>query len=225
MTTLANPRIVITGGRGFLGRAVCRAGVAAGVDVISVGRSPVSSAAALGLPPAVHCVQADIFDPALWAPYLDGCTAVVHSVGVLREDLAAGRTYERMIFETARVAGDMAVKMGVPRFVFVSAEGVPPGTPPGYMDNKRRAEAYLGALKLALVIARPSLIYGPERPQSVKEKRLADLVSHLPLVGRHLGLSRPLPVDTVARALVRAAMDEAQHGFLHIDDLERLGAG
>ena len=225
MTQLANPRILVTGGRGFLGRAICRAAVQAGVDVISVGRTACHSAQAASLPPAVHCIQADIFNPAIWAPYLDGCTALVHSVGVLREDPAAGRTYERMIFETARVAGDMAVKLGVPRFVFVSADGVlPPGTPPGYMDCKRRAEAYLGALKLALVIARPSLIYGFERPQSMKEKQLADRVSRLPLVGRRLSRSRPLPVDTVARALVRAAMDPAPKGVLGIDDLERIGA-
>jgi len=40
MTQLANARIAVTGGRGFLGRAVCRAAAQAGLDCISIGRSP-----------------------------------------------------------------------------------------------------------------------------------------------------------------------------------------
>lgn len=220
MTILANPRILVAGGRGFVGRAVCRAAVQAGVDVISLGRRPCRAAAEAGLPPAVHCIQADIFDTTAWAHYLDGCTALVHSIGILVEDPVAGRTYQRLIFESAKAAGDAAVKLGVPRFVFISAESVRPGTPAGYMDNKRRAEVYLSSLNLVLVIARPSLIYGPERPESLENKAMLDRLRES---GQRLDDLRPLPVDTVARAVVRAAMDTALRGVLGIDDLERLG--
>ncbi len=222
MTQLANARIAVTGGLGFLGRAVCRAAAQAGLDCISISRSPFSPATT-GLPSAVHCIQADIFNPAAWAPHLDGCSALVHSVGTRVEIPAEGRTYDRMIFDAAKMAGDMAVKMGVPRFVFVSAMGAPPGTPDGYMNNKRKAEAYLGTLNFALVIVRPSLIYGPDRPESLREKQMVDRVAPLPLLGRPVASSQPLPVDTVARAIVRAARDQSLRGVLLVGDLERLG--
>jgi uncharacterized protein YbjT (DUF2867 family) len=221
MTQLANPRIAVTGGRGFLGRAVCRAAAQAGLDVLSFGRSPCPPAGSL--PPNVHCRQADLFDPAAWAPYLDGCTAVVHTVGTLVENPAEGRTYERLIFQAAKVAGDMAVKLGVPRFVFVSADGPRPGTPPSYMDNKRRAEAYLAKLAFTLVVARPSLIYGADRPESLAARQRIERLARLPFVGPRLVRSRPLSVETVARALVRAALDPSVRGVLQIEDLERLG--
>jgi len=77
------------------------------------------------------------------------------------------------------------------------------------MNNKRKAEAYLATLSFALVIVRPSLIYGPDRPKSLREKQMFDRVARLPLLGRRFASSQPLPVDTVARAIVRAARDKS----------------
>lgn len=115
-----------------------------------------------------------------------------------------------------------AADAGVPRFVYVSASSAPPGAPASYMEAKHTAENCLARRPMQVVILRPSLIYGEDQPQSMKDKAQMDRLRNIPFVGRRIEAVRPLAVDLVAQAAVRSALDPSVAGILDIPAIERL---
>jgi uncharacterized protein YbjT (DUF2867 family) len=215
-------RMVVTGGNGFLGRHICRIGAESGAAVTSIGRS--------GRPPGVtdwekqhiEWVAADVFQPGTWEGPLAGCRVVVHCIATLEQDSAKGVTHQRLILESARVVGQAAAGADVSRFVYISAASAPPGTPASYLQSKRAAEEFLATLPFALIVLRPSAIYGAERPESLRTRRIMELIARFPLADRHMRASRPLPVEAVARAAVHTALGPAQPALLTVDDIEEI---
>ncbi|KAJ7774899.1 hypothetical protein B0H16DRAFT_78881 [Mycena metata] len=92
-------RLVVFGGNGFIGSAVCRSALAAGMQVTSVSSSGRPYQTPKGHTPAwVHQVDwraGDALRPETYAAHLEGAHGVVHTLGVLLED--AG--YKRAVRE------------------------------------------------------------------------------------------------------------------------------
>eukprot|EP00053_Salpingoeca_punica_P013668 m.123641 g.123641 ORF g.123641 m.123641 type:complete len:327 (-) comp16259_c0_seq4:1343-2323(-) len=165
--------LLVVGGRGMLGRAVCRAAVQRGLQVISLSRSgapPSSEAAdrafAAGVETSsshwmqdVEWIKGDALKPETYKEHLARCQAVVHSVGTLMENntykqLLCGREaaqydFSQQSFETinrdtlAVLANAAAETPGVQSLVFVSAAAAPPGVDARYLQTKREAEELL----------------------------------------------------------------------------------
>jgi nucleoside-diphosphate-sugar epimerase len=70
-------KLLVTGGGGFLGSAVCRQLLARGDEVIAYQRSPAPGIELLG----GHCVQGDLLDAGTLEQALEGCDAVIHTAG------------------------------------------------------------------------------------------------------------------------------------------------
>ncbi|KAG8861166.1 hypothetical protein FRB96_003116 [Tulasnella sp. 330] len=90
MTTNAlRQSILVVGGNGFLGSAVCRRALAKGMDVTSISSSGRPFTTPKGHSPAwvdkVQWKAASAFDPSSYAPLLENKTAVVHTLGILLE--------------------------------------------------------------------------------------------------------------------------------------------
>jgi uncharacterized protein len=77
-------RVIITGGAGFIGRALAADLAADGYEVVVLSRNPTKAA---GLPPGVRAEQWDGRTAAGWGPLADGAHAVVNLAG---ENLAGG---------------------------------------------------------------------------------------------------------------------------------------
>ncbi|KAJ7046842.1 hypothetical protein C8F04DRAFT_937673 [Mycena alexandri] len=107
-------RLVVFGGNGFIGSAICRSALVHGMQVTSVSSSGRPYQTPKGHTPAwvrdVDWQAGDALRPETYAAHLDGAHGVVHTLGVLLED--AG--YKRAVRE-----GDV---LGVLRAV-VSAGG------------------------------------------------------------------------------------------------------
>ena len=69
--------VLVTGGGGFLGSAICRQLAAGGHAPVAFQRSPAPDLEELG----VRCVAGDIADPAAVSQAAEGCGAVVHTAG------------------------------------------------------------------------------------------------------------------------------------------------
>ena len=82
-------RVVVTGGTGFLGAAICRALVAAGHGPLVLTRNPAGAAGRLG--PGVEAREWQPDRSGEWQQALDGADAVVHLAG---ESIASGRWTE-----------------------------------------------------------------------------------------------------------------------------------
>lgn len=149
-------RVFLTGGSGFVGRAIIDALLERGRTVRAlVRRTPIDR-------PGVESVQGDLFNPSRLADAMRDCSAVIHLVGIIRESPRDGQTFERVHFDAARGVIEAAGQAGVRRFVHMSALGARIDSPSDYARTKALAEDYLRHSGLAWTIYRPSVIHGPD---------------------------------------------------------------
>ena len=87
-------RIFVTGATGFVGHAVVRALLAHGFLVRCLVR-PGSEAALKGFE-SIDRVPGDVLEPDKLAASVEGCGAVIHLVGIIREHRARGITFDRL---------------------------------------------------------------------------------------------------------------------------------
>ncbi|AXK34130.1 NAD-dependent epimerase/dehydratase family protein [Streptomyces armeniacus] len=171
-------KVLVTGGSGFLGRAVCAQLAEAGHDVRSLSRTPHPRLAALGVRQHLD----DVRDARAVEGATAGCDAVVHCAA------RAGLSGPVSAYEAVNVAGTRNVvaaclRNGVPRLVHTSTpsvvfdgrdlEGVDESQPyprrhtTAYARTKAAAERHVLAAdsdRLSTVALRPHVIWGPGDP-------------------------------------------------------------
>lgn len=172
-------RLLVTGGNGFIGRAVCPVLREAGFDLTVAFRSavphPRNDVEAVGV--------GEIDGVTDWSGALKTCRFVLHLAGMAHvspEATAGGMAACRRVnVEGTLNLARQAARSGVERFVFVSTvkvmgegratayhEDEPPRPAGTYAHSKLEAENGLRALAqetgMELVILRPPLVYGPD---------------------------------------------------------------
>ena len=104
-------KVFLTGSTGFVGSYVLRAMLEAGHEVRALTRPGSESrltAPSNDVADHLEIVRGDITQPATLDGLLDGCDAVVHLVGIIREDSRSGSTFERVHLDGARNVIDAA---------------------------------------------------------------------------------------------------------------------
>ena len=198
-------RLLVLGGTGFVGRALCEqlAQRHPDTEVLVPTRHAGQRRNLLALPD-VELAQADVHDEATLARLLQGCDAAVNLVGVLHGDEARFRRVHaelpRKLVHACRVAG-------VRRIVHISALGAAPEAPSRYLRSKAAGEAALLTSGLDVTILRPSVMFGEEDHFLNLFARLQAWAPVLPLAGAHARF-QPVWVHDVARALL-TCLEEA----------------
>ena len=101
----------------------------------------------------------DISDKEIIESTINGADAVIYNIGLIRQYPRKGITFEKTHFEGAKHCIDIAMELGVKRFILMSANGVKyDGTK--YQSTKFLADQYLKNSNLNWTIFRPSLIFG-----------------------------------------------------------------
>lgn len=218
LSTASDAKIVVVGGSGFVGSAVCKAAVERGASVFSVSRAgkPASKQIAGSTwASQVTWLQGDALEVADWPEdYLKGAAGVVSCVGSF-----GTHDFMRKICGEANVrVFDEAGKRGVARAVFIGAHPFLEVAPArhllrGYYEGKEMAEEALfanfsGGTGTSI---RPGMIHGT--------RYVSDVPVPLSLVGKPLEVifgnegvrsavgSLPLPFG-LAGLLVPAASAE-----------------
>ena len=245
-------KLLVLGGTGFVGSKVCELALEAGYDVVSVSRRGTPPGGAVGALANVEWRAGDATRPetardVLAEPGFVGC---VHAVGMLlASDLnaiasgsgskpAPGATYDDITRVTASYAADAAAAAlprgandAPPPFVFVSAAEArwdfraPVDWLEDYLVAKRAVERKLEDMNAAKALRaswlRPSLVYTMDKPAALPAVAAFAL-------GNAVGIpfvDRPVTVDVLARAAVRALDDDSRaSGALDFRQMERLAA-
>ena len=195
-------RIFVTGATGFVGHTVVRTLLAHGFLVRCLVR-PGSEALLKGFE-SIDRVPGDVLEPDGLPPSVEGCSAIIHLVGIIRERRAAGVTFDRLHTQaTANMLG-VAREAGVKRYIQMSAVGTRPGAVSRYHRTKWQAEEVVRASALDWTIIRPSLIFGPGDEFVSVLARMIRRLPAVPVLGDGQYQLQPIAVEQVAEGFARA---------------------
>ena len=199
--------VTVFGGGGFIGRYVCECLFKTGVGVRVAERHPrraffLQPLAAVG---QLDLVQADLRHRQSVAAAVEGASAVINLVGILKGD-----------FEALQAAGagrvaEEARRAGAGALVHVSAIGADSASESRYGASKGQGETRVRTAFPKATIVRPSLVFGPEDQLT---NRFATLMSRLPVYPVIAPRTRfqPVYVRDLAKAVAAAALDPGKHG-------------
>lgn len=229
-------RIVVLGGSGFVGSAICKAAVSKGIEVISLSRSGRPSYTGSWVD-QVTWVTGDVFY-ANWEEVLNRATAVVSTLG----GFGSEEQMQRINGEANVVAVNAAKGFGIPKFILISVHDY--NLPSflltsGYFTGKRKAESeVLSKYPMSGVVFRPGFIYGKRKVDGFEipldligeplEKFLLATENFTKplnsLPATDLLLAPPVSVDDVAFAVVNAVIDDDYFGIFTIEQIREAAA-
>ena len=196
-------RILVLGGTGFVGRAVCEKLIEHNpVDRLVVPTRHASHGNSVKMLPTVELVVANVHDDAALGRLLAGCDAVINLIAILHGSQA---DFQRVHVELPRRLVNACHGAGVQRLVHVSALGIGPlgSTPPSdYLRSKAAGEAVLATSGLAVTVLRPSVIFGMHDRFLNLFAQLQSVAPVVPLAGSDARF-QPVWVEDVAEAIVR----------------------
>lgn len=195
-------RIFVTGGTGFVGKSVIRALLAHSFLVRCLVR-PGSEADLRGFE-AIDRVPGDVLEPDALAGSVEGCAAIVHLVGIIREHRLQGATFERLHTQATANMLAVAKQAGVKRFLHMSALGTRADARSRYHRTKWQAEEAVRASGLDWTIFRPSVIYGPGDEFVSLFASMMRRLPAVPVLGNGRYRLQPVAVEHVAEGFARA---------------------
>lgn len=223
----SRPAIYVAGATGATGRVLVPMARELGFDVRAhVRPSTAAAGEILALESFAHV--ADVGDTPAMLSALPGREVVVSLVGTMRKRFATGDTYATSDVGTTRLLVDAARAAGVPRFMLLSSLGAGGRDP--YSRAKGEAEAIVRGSGLRWTIFRPSALLSPAGDSGRHGPREVPsfLVSLGALAAAIPGLSgiaddvRPMPIVTLARAMLRVCAEPRDGAVLSGRDILKL---
>lgn len=175
-------KVAITGGSGFVGRALA--------DRLE---EPVVISRRSGT---------DITDVDALTAAFAGCDAVAHCAGINRE--IGDQTFCRVHVEGTAAVVEAARRAGVRRLVMVSFLRARPDCGSGYHESKWEAEEIVRGSGLPHTILKSGMIYGPGDHMVDHVTRAVRTLPFFWTVGYRERTARPVPVEDAADVLVAA---------------------
>lgn len=206
-------RVFVTGGTGFVGKAVIRALQAHGFSVRCLVR-PGSEADLKGFE-GIERVPGDVLKPEELGPSIEGCGALIHLVGIIREYPGRDITFERLHSLATANMVKAAEAAEVPRFIHMSSLGTRPNARSRYHQTKWEAEETVRASRLEWTIFRPSIIYGVGDGFVSLMARMLRWLPAVPVIGDGKYRLQPVPVGQVAEGFARALAYPESKGHIY----------
>jgi NADH dehydrogenase len=208
--SFAMARVFVTGATGFIGKRVLRALLGHGFLVRCLVR-PGSEADLRGFE-SIDRVPGDVLRPEDLVAPAEGCTALVHLVGIIRERPMRGVTFERLHHQATLNMLAVARQAGVPRYLQMSALGARPEARSRYHQSKWRAEEAVRRSDLAWTIFRPSIVFGRGDEFVSTLSWMIRRLPVVPVLGDGMYRLQPIAVEHVAEGIARALLRQVSVG-------------
>ena len=195
--------ILLIGGNGFVGKALIKEFKKYNVKVSYLSRSQNYSMSK----DEATWIQGDIFDIEVINEKYD---IAIHLIGTIKNK----KLYSKLNTESVAQTIELCQKHNINKLAYFSANG---GFKQ-YLESKRNGEKLLVDSKLNYLIIRPGLMYGKER--------LTSYFNILPIkFFSKLGIPffknvYPLPVDKVAKTVVKTILDNTDSTIIEIIDMK-----
>lgn len=191
-------QVLVTGGEGFLGSHLIPRLLSRGHVVRATFRD--SDGPGRRTAPRIDWRPVDLSQRGACAGLAEGCDVVVHLAGLFA---ASGKlTLARVHGTGTRYLVEEADRARVRRLVYVSVLGARPGDA-DYYGTKFDAETVIVASRVASIILRPSVIYGPGDSFTSTILRLLRRLPAFPLPGGGRFRLQPLAVEDMVDALTQ----------------------
>ena len=195
-------RVFVTGATGFVGHALLQRLCAGGHVVRCLVRR--GSETALRGQGAIERIEGDVLTRRGLEEGMAGCDAVIHLVGIIREQPGAGVTFERVHVEGTLNVLQAATAVSVRRYLHMSALGTRAGAASRYHRTKWTAEEAVRSSGLEWTIFRPSIIYGPGDGFVTMLASMVRRLPAVPVIGSGRQRLQPIPVEQVAAGFAGA---------------------
>lgn len=213
--------VLVIGGSGFLGQAVCNQLAKAGYR-ITVPTRRYDKAKHLLTLPTCQIIEANIHDRATLGRLVSGQDIVVNLLGVLHSKPGKpyGQNFRVNHVEFPKALCTAMSKHGAKRIVHISAlgVGVQNPAPSMYLRSKTDGEAVVKDSGLAWTILRPSVVFGREDKFLNTFASLAKIAPFIPLAGADARF-QPVSVSDVAKAVFACVEDQGKDTLHNTYDL------
>lgn len=231
--------ILVFGGNGFVGSAICKYAASLNLNIISISRSGKPHTPA-PWQSSITFIQGDALTPSTYTHLLPSVTGIVHSVGVLFDSnfpststKVYNGSYRQMNRDSAITIIDEIKDKNI-HFTYLSSErGI--FFAPEYINTKREVEAYLESVKnqVGFSVVRPGFMYNDQiRGKKIASKGI-DLLNLPDKVFENLGLdwvrhnfipARSLDVNIVGKVVIQTQLHpEFKNSTLNVDEIESIG--
>ena len=206
--------VFVTGGTGYIGRALITALVARGHAVTALVRRGSMNR----VPTGATSISGDPLDAATFEHCLRRDATLVHLVGTRHPDPSKANEFERVDLVSIKASVDAARHAGIAQLVYVSV-AQPAPVMRAYVAARAAGEAAIAGAKLTATILRPWYVIGPGHRWPILLKPLYWIWELLPPTrdtARRLGL---LTLEQMVAALVRAIEEPPPIGTIRIVDV------
>lgn len=216
--TVPPVHVVVTGGTGFIGKALIRALFSEGWTPRLLLRESARHRSHRDLGIAKNCSEiefrsVDFLNPRALKEACRGAAAVIHLVGIISE--LGQNTFESAHVDLTRRMVRATQDAGIRRYIQMSALGTRDHARSRYHQTKWAAEQLLRESGLDWTIFRPSLVYDANGGFTAVFDGLSRFSPVLPALGGGHGLMQPIGLEQVALAFARALRVPASVGHTY----------
>ncbi len=209
---MAEHRVTVFGGSGFLGRYIVRRLAERDWLITAAMRDPAGAnfLKTCGDVGQVATVAANITDAANVARAVAGADTVINLVGILYEH--GRQRFQAIHVDGAEGLARTCARAGVRRLIHFSALGADKTAASVYARTKGLGEEAVRAAFPGATIFRPSIVIGAEDDFMNRFAEMARLTPALPLIGGGTNKFQPVVASDVAAAVMAALDDPAAAG-------------
>jgi len=211
--------VFVTGGTGYIGRALIELLVAHGHDVIALVRAESKDKVPLGATP----ITGDALDAATFADSLPRDATLVHLVGTPHPNPSKAREFERVDLASIKASVEAARRAGVAQLVYVSV-AQPAPVMRAYIAARAAGEAAIADAGLTATVLRPWYVIGPGHRWPILLKPFYWMLEQLPVTrdgARRLGV---VTLEQMVAALAVAVEQPPRKGTIRIVDVSGIRA-